>query len=316
MKTLKIAFIMDSMENILLKWDTSMGIMIEAQKRGHQIFYLEPKDLFAQNGSAYGEAREVRVSRKRGFEIVHLQTLNLKTFDIIFNRKEPPFDVSYLYLTYLLELAEPEAFVINSPKGVRKANEKFYILEFEKWIPPTLVSNNPERIEVFQRKLKCDLILKPLDLKGGAGIKLLPLRSKKARTILHRATRGGSKWIMAQKFLKRNLTSGDKRILMLNGQPIGQFGRIPKRGEFRANLSLGGKHIRARLTAREKKLIRTLRPKLLRDGLYFVGIDVVDGKLIEMNVTSPAGITEINLLEGKHPEVQVVNFLEAKAWKR
>lgn len=316
MKTLKIAFMMDSMEHILLKWDTSMGIMIEAQKRGHQIFYLEPKDLFAENGSLYGKVREVRVSRKRGFEVLKVQTFNLKTFDIIFNRKEPPFDISYLYLTYFLELAEPEAFVINSPKGLRKANEKFYILEFAKWIPPTFVSNNPERIEAFQQKLKCDLILKPLDLKGGAGIKLLPLGSQKTRVILRRATRNGEKWIMAQKFLKKNLTSGDKRILVLNGEPIGQFGRIPKRGEFRANLSLGGKHVRARLAPAEKKLVRALKPKLLRNGLYFVGIDVVDGKLIEINVTSPAGITEINLLEGKHPEVQVVNFLEAQAWKR
>ena len=313
---LQIAFIMDVMGKILLKWDTSISIMIEAQNRGHRVFYIESDDLFVEDNSVYAKVREVTVSRKSGFNILGTQVIDFKTCDIIFNRKEPPFDVSYLYMTQILELLEPDVFIINSPAGVRKANEKLYILEFKKWIPPTFVSNNPERIEEFQRKLKSDLILKPLDQKGGAGIKLLPFKSRKAKTILKRATQSGIKWIMAQKFLKENLRSGDKRILILNGKVIWQFRRIPKRGEFRSNLSLGGKHIRATLTGAEVKLVSALRPKLLRDGLYFVGIDVVDGKLIEINVTSPAGTTEINELEGRRPEVQIVDFLEEMTSRR
>ncbi|MBI4357920.1 MAG: glutathione synthase [Candidatus Omnitrophica bacterium] len=313
---LQIAFIMDPMEKILLKWDTTLAIMIEAQNRGHHILYIEPRDLFARNDGVYAHVREIHASRKTGFRVLNRRTIDLKSCDVIFNRKDPPFDLSYLYLTHLLELLEPEVFVINSAKGLRKANEKLYTLEFPKWIPPTLVSNDPERIQSFRNQLKSDLIVKPLDQKGGAGIKLLLLKSRKANTILHRATRGGAKWIMAQKFLRKNLTSGDKRILILNGKMIGQFGRIPKRGEFRSNLSLGGKYIRVRLSETEKKLVDALRPKLLRDGLYFVGIDVVDGKLIEINVTSPAGITEINELEGTHPEIQVVDFLEHSSLRR
>ncbi|MBI3999002.1 MAG: glutathione synthase [Candidatus Omnitrophica bacterium] len=316
LKQLQIGFIMDVMEKILLRWDTSMAIMIEAQNRGHKIFYIEPDDLFLRNESPWGNIREVIVSRTFGFRVVKHKLINLNTLDVIFNRKEPPFDVSYLYLTQMLELLEPEVFIINSPSGVRKANEKLYILEFPDWIPPSLVSNCPERINAFRRKLKSDLILKPLDQKGGAGIKLLLFRTKKVDHLLNQMTKNGTRWVIAQKFLKRNLMFGDKRILLLNGEVIGQFARIPKRGEFRSNLSLGGKHVRATLTEKERELARALKPKLLRDGLYFAGIDVVDSKLIEINVTSPAGITEVNELEGKHPEVQVVDFLEVKAPRR
>ncbi len=312
-KRLQIGFIMDPMEKILLKWDTSIAIMMEAQNRGHHVFYIEPDNLFLRDNTLYAEVRKVTVSRRKGFQVLNRNVIDLKTLDIIFNRKEPPFDTSYLYLTQLLERLEPEVFVLNAPNGVRKANEKLYILEFPEWIPQTIVSNNPKQLESFQRKLRDSIILKPLDQKGGAGIKLLHYKSKKVSRILNQMTRHGKQWIMAQKFLKRSLTQGDKRILLLNGKVIGQFARIPKRGEFRANLSLGGKHMRTSLNAQERKLVQTLRPKLIRDGLYFVGIDVVAEKLIEVNVTSPAGITEINELEGRHPEVEVLDFLEERS---
>ena len=315
-RSLKIGFIMDPMDRILLPWDTSISIMLEARKRGHRIFYIEPHDMFYQEKSVYANLREVMVSRKTGFQVLNRRLTDLKTLDIIFNRKEPPFNVSYLYLTHLLEFLEPNVFVINSPRGLRKANEKLYILKFGRWVPSSLVTNNAAQIERFQKRKKFDLILKPLDQKGGAGIKLLPFRLKRASQILKEMTQNGKRWIIAQKFLKQNLTKGDKRILILNGKTIGQFSRIPKRGEFRANLSLGGKHVRASLTVQERSLIQALRPALIRDGLYFVGIDVVDGKLIEINVTSPAGIPEINELEGKRPEAEVLDFLEARALRR
>ena len=316
-KSLNIAFIMDPMEKLSLEWDNSMAIMIEAQKRGHRILYLEPRNLFVRNDRVLADAREVRVSRKSGFHVLKRKTIDLKkTCDVVFNRKEPPFDVSYFYLTYILELLEPEIFVINSPSGIRAANEKFYILQFPKWIPPTLVSNDPKRIEEFQKQQKNDLILKPLDEKGGMGIVLLPRNSGNSRRILKKATQNGAKWIMAQKFLKQNLISGDKRILLLNGEVIAYYRKIPKPGEYRANLSLGGKNVRTSLTKRELRLVEALRPKLLADGLYFVGIDVIDGWLLEINVTSPAGLTEFTELEETQSEVQVVDFLEAKAGKR
>lgn len=315
-KSLKIVFVMDKMKKILLDVDTSISIIMEAQKRGHRILYVTPDDLCYRDNILYANAREVIVSRTSGFRTLNQKWIDLRTYDIVFNRKEPPFDLSYLYLTQMLELLEPNVFVINSPRGVRKANEKLYILEFPRWVPPTLVSNDPARIEEFQREWKIDLILKPLDQKGGVGIKLLRQKTKKTRSILSQATQNGKKWIMVQKFLEQSLTRGDKRILLLNGNVIGQFGKIPKPGEFRANLSLGGKYVRASLTNRERALVRALHPKLLADGLYFVGIDVIDGWLLEINVTSPAGIPEIDELEGTHPEIQVVDFLEAQVSKR
>ncbi|OGW85905.1 MAG: glutathione synthase [Omnitrophica bacterium RIFCSPHIGHO2_02_FULL_46_11] len=315
--TLKIAFIMDPMEKLSLEWDNSMAIMLEAQRRGHQILYIEPGDLFVRNDRVFADVRQVHVSRTSGFRILKRANVDLKkACDIVFNRKEPPFDVSYFYLTYILELLEPEVFVINSPSGIRKANEKFYILQFPNWIPPTLVSNKPERIKFFQKQLKSDLILKPLDDKGGAGIVLLPKNSRRSKQILKEATRNGAKWIMAQKFLKQNLIEGDKRILLLNGKVIAYYRKIPKPGEFRANLSLGGKNVHTSLTQREHQLVQALRAKLSADGLYFVGIDVIDGLLLEINVTSPAGLTEFSELEGTHPEIQVVDFLEATARTR
>ncbi|MBI4394705.1 MAG: hypothetical protein HY583_00760 [Candidatus Omnitrophica bacterium] len=317
------------MEKILLKWDTSIAIMIEAQNRGHQIFYIEPDDIFLRNNRVWGNIREVNASRAFGFRTLGRKLVNLNRLDTIFNRKDPPFNLSYLYLTQMLELLEPDVFVINSPAGVRKANEKLYILEFPNWIPPTMITNNPVEIERFRKKLKCDVVIKRLDQKGGKGIRLVAWKRKRSFPLyggrlgwglsphLSPPPQGGRKvlpyWVMVQKYLHQNTKHGDKRILVLNGEIIGQFARIPKPGEFRSNLSLGGKHVRTTLTKRDLQLVKYLKPKLIRDGLYFVGLDVIDGKLIEINVTSPAGITEINELEGTHPEVQVVNFLEAKA---
>ena len=310
---LKLAFIMDPMEKLLLKFDTSITIMMEAQNRGHQIYYIEPREIVYQSNSLYANAREVIASNQFGFRVISEERLDLKTCDIVFNRKEPPFDVGYLYLTQLLEILEPDVFVINSPAGVRKANEKLYILEFLEWIPDTFVSKNVEEIEFFFKKQKTDLIVKPLDQKGGEGIMLLPRKTKNPREILSRMTFCGTKWVMAQRFLKKNLTEGDKRILLLNGEILGQYRKIPKKGEFRANLSLGAKYVKTDITNDEQKLVEALKSKLIEDGLYFVGIDVIDGKLIEINVTSPAGIPEINELDKKRPEVQIVNFLETQS---
>lgn len=309
---LKIGFIMDPMEKLLLKYDTSITIMMEAQNRGHQIYYLEPRELVYEEGSIFANAREVIASNQFGFRVMSQFRLDLKTCDVIFNRKEPPVDISYLYLTHFLELLEPNVFIVNSPAGVRMANEKLYILNFPNWIPDSFVSRSVEEIENFRKHLKADLILKPLDQKGGDGIMLLPNKIKKPREILSRATLCGTKWIIAQRFLKQVLKTGDKRVLLLNGDVLGQYGKIPKTGEFRANLSLGAKFVKTELTAEEQQLVLALKPKLLKDGIYFAGLDIVDGKLIEVNVTSPAGIPEINELEGTRPEARLVDFLERK----
>ena len=313
---LKIGFVMDPMEKLLYRYDSSISIMKECQKRGHLIFYLEPKNIFYSRNSVYGDVRQVSVGKKNRFEIRAQKTIDLKTLDVVFNRKDPPFDMNYLYLTQFLAMLEPHVFVVNSPRGLQKANEKLYILEWARWIPPTIVTNDPEKIEAFWRKQRAGVILKPLDQKGGKGIRLLRKKEKRFHGILGQATSGKTRWVMAQKFIKEGLTQGDKRILLLNGKVIGAFRRLPKKGEFRANLTLGGTSRTTLLTQKEHRLVQSLIPKLKKDGLYFVGLDVVAGRLIEINVTSPAGITEINVLEGRHPEAWIVDFLEARVLSR
>ena len=312
----RAAFLMDPMEKIAYWEDTSCALMEEIGRRGTSIYYLEPKNISAENGTLHGKGQLVRVSCARGVGIKILKNVevDLGTMDVIVNRKEPPFDIAYLHLTQMLELLESKVFIVNSPRGLRKANEKLYILNFLDWIPETLVTQDPGQIMEFQRRIKSDVILKPLDQKGGAGISLLTEKTKGNKALLERMTRGGKQLIMAQKFLKSNLTQGDKRIFVLDGKVIGQFKRIPKRGEFRANLSLGAHAEEATLSKQEKKLVHALVPALRRDGLYFTGLDVVDGKLIEINVTCPAGFLELLHLNGKNLAVDVVNFLERKAF--
>jgi len=312
-KALSIGFVMDPMEHIDIQYDSSVSLMMEAEKRGHRIYYFEPRDIYTQNHELLGCARKISIpARKTGFRVLSTERVYLKNLDVLFIRKDPPFDLSYLYLMQILTLIEKDVFVINSAHGIERANEKLYILEFPRWIPPTTVTNDPLRIEEFQKKIKSDIIIKPLDQKGGAGIKLLPFRLSNSRQALNRMTRHGTKWVMVQKFIKASRTKGDKRILLLNGNVLGQFRRIPVRGEFRANLSLGGMEAKATLTNRERKMVRAIRPKLIRDGLYFVGIDIVDGYLIEINVTSPAGLTVLEALDGKRLEPKVIDFAESR----
>ncbi len=310
-KHLKIGFVMDPMDKIG-KDDTSLSIMLEAQRRGHQIFYLEPENIFTKNAVVRARARQVKAGAKAEFRVLKQKNMPLGTLDILFVRKNPPFDLSYLYMTHLLELVSPPTFIINRPEGIRDANEKLYILRFPKWIPPTLVSKNPEEILKFQNKIGTDVVLKPLNLMAGKGVCLLPRKSLSRQAIVREATKNGAKWIMAQKFLKSVRTRGDKRILLLNGKPVGQYRKSPRADEFRSNISLGGIPSKSALTARELQLAREVGGQLVKDGLLFAGLDVLDGYLIEVNVTSPAGIWEINALEGRRVEAETVDFLESR----
>ncbi len=314
---LVIGFVMDPMETLDYDYDSSIALMMEAENRGHEVVYIEPKDIYPLGNKVFAEARYVSITdRSKGFRIRTKRTVDLGSLDAIVNRKDPPFDLAYLYLTQILELLEPKVFVMNSPAGLRKANEKLFILNFPDWIPPTLVTNQPDRIQDFQNKIHSNLIIKPLDRKGGSGIKLLSMKNRQNKLQLRQITQNGTQWVMAQKFIESVRAKGDKRILLLNGEVLGCFQRIPKKGEFRANLCLGGDYQISQLTSLEKKLVSVIAPTLIKHGLYFVGIDVIDHFLIEANVTSPAGITVLNELEEKRLEVKVMDFLEKRTLSR
>jgi glutathione synthase len=228
-----------------------------------------------------------------------VQEWRLEDFDAVFIRKDPPFDDSYLSLTYLLEPLAQKTFVVNHPRGIRNANEKLFIFNFPEFCPPSLASSNPEEILQFQSQQKKDLVIKPLFEKGGQGVFLLKRSQRPAPALLEKASGQGKKMLVAQAFIPVRKGTGDKRILIWKEKVLGAFERIPRAGDFRSNLSLGGTFRACGLTGQEKKIVRRLIPTLHKEGLFLTGLDVRGEFLIEANVTSPAGLVELDQLGQK-----------------
>ena len=298
------------MTDILLRCDSSISLMMESEKRGHQVLYAEPKDLRLTERALLVNVKQVSVSRK-GFHVHSEFSIPAERANCVFIRKDPPFDLEYLYLTYILEPLSKKTLVINSPAGIRNANEKIWMLKWVKWVPESLVTKDPEAILKFQEKISSDLILKPLHEKGGAGILFLPQTSNRRGGIANRATKEGRQTVIAQKFLKRGLKEGDKRIVVWDGEILGAFGRVPKPGEFRANLSLGGIAKKVKVSKREKQIVREMSGAFRKNGLIFVGLDLIDGFLTEVNVTSPAGIYDLHDLYGISIERRMIDWVES-----
>lgn len=307
---LDFLFVMDRMDKIWIPYESSFLLMTEAQRRGHRILYAEPKDLWLAHEKLNVAATIVATDRKVGFRITGKTAFPVEKADCVFIRKDPPFNLEYLYMTYLLETVSGKTLLINSPQALRDFNEKLLPFRFKQWMPPTIVTANPSAILSFQRDLRSDLILKPLNRKGGEGITLLPFRSKRKESAVNLATSNGSKTMLAQKFLKKGLTEGDKRILLWKGEVLGAFGRVPKKSEFRANLSQGGTSKKTSVTKRECAIVSELKPFFLRNGLFLVGLDLVDGMVTEINVTSPAGFYDLTALYGVTLERRVIDSIE------
>ncbi len=309
---LKMAFVMDPIESINIEKDTTFVLMLEAQRRGHLVYYLELKDLFVKEAKAYGNATELALKRDQSFyRLGNCKTVPLESFDIVWMRKDPPFNQDYIYSTYLLSLIDEEKTkVINKPSGIRESNEKLYALYFPEWIPPCTVTKDIEELEKFLCEVGGEIVVKPLDGHGGEGIFYVREGDKNANVILETITNLGTVYVMAQKFLEE-VAKGDKRIILLNGEPLGAVLRVAKPGgEFRSNFHSGGSASKTELTEREVEICATLSPRLRQDGLYFVGIDVIGGYVTEINTTSPTGIQEINSLNGVKLESKVIDFAE------
>jgi len=294
----RFAFVMDPLEKLDLEWDTSLCLLRELRRRGHPTVLFTLSSLSRVSGTVKGKGYAIHpLGRHRYFQEPKKE-YDLARFHAILIRKDPPFDTNYLALTYLLESLANETLVINHPRGIRDANEKLFGLRFLRWSPPTIVSADSREILAFQKKIHSPLVVKPLYQKGGEGVFLLKQRGNGKRHLLQKATRRGTGTVVAQKFIAVPKGAGDKRILIWRGQILGAFERIPRAGEFRSNLSLGGRFLKCPITKPEQSLVRAIRPALLKEGLLFVGIDVRGGKLIEVNVTSPAGLVELDLLYG------------------
>ena len=315
---MRFAFIMDPIQHVLIDKDTTFVFMLEAQSRGHEVWYLEISDLFIERARAMGRSRRIELRREldNHFTFGAEHTGPLGEFDAIFMRKDPPFDITYLHATQLLDLARNEgAVVLNRPAGLRAANEKLYALNFPNVIPATLITHDARRLKAFLDELGGEMIIKPIDGHGGAGIFYVHQDDRNLNSILETLTQDGREAIIAQQYIPE-VRQGDKRLIALNGEPIGCTLRVPRADENRGNIHVGGTCIKADITDRDKEICRTVAPFLQRDGLYFVGLDIIGHYLTEVNVTSPTGVQEIDRLNQTCLEAQVIDFAERQVAER
>lgn len=308
----KMLFVMDPIDSINIKKDTTFVIMLEAQARGHEIYYSELKDLFIKNATGHSNATKVKLKKADDYyKLGNDLTSSLNDFEIVWMRKDPPFKMDYVYATYILGLVDEErTHVINHPRGIRDSNEKLYSLHFKEFIPETLVSKNIKELKSFLSNIGGEMVVKPLDGYGGEGIFFVKEGDFNANVILESITNFGQTYVMAQQFIK-NVAEGDKRIILLNGKPIGAVLRVAARGEFRSNFHSGGKPVKTELTKRDLQICEAVEPKLKEDKLYLVGIDVVGGFLTEVNTTSPTCVQEINHFNKTKLEEKVLDFAES-----
>ncbi|MBI2898224.1 MAG: glutathione synthase [Deltaproteobacteria bacterium] len=310
---MRICFIMDPLAGVLIDKDTTFALMLEAQRRGHEVFWAGILDLFAQGGEAMVTLRGATVARKEGdhHRLGDPQDVRLADLDCVFIRKDPPFDATYLYATHLCELARGKTLLVNDPRGLRDANEKLYALHFPDLIPRTIVTRDMARARAFVAANGGQAIIKPLDGAGGRNVFHLRSDDRNLNALLEASTDEGRRLAMLQEYLPE-VREGDRRILLLDGEPLGAILRVPLAGETRSNIHVGGRVERHALTARDLEICRTVAPRLRADGLYFVGLDVIGSRLTEVNVTSPTGIQELDRLDGHDATGRTVSWLEQR----
>lgn len=313
--TLRIGVVMDPIEKVGIHADTTFAWMLAAQARGHELVYIQPTGLEARGGEAWYRGQEVRVQKVEGDHYALGAELYepMEALDICWMRKDPPFDDEYLYSTYVLELADEtgKCWVVNRPSGLRNANEKAYILHFPEHIPDTLVTHSADAIKAFMTDHGGRAVIKPLDGHGGAEVFLLHDGDLNLNAIIETITREGRRYVMVQQFLPE-AAEGDKRILVVDGEPYGAILRVPKSGELRGNIHVGGRVVKSEITAGERAIIEAVAPRLAKDGLYFVGLDVIGGRMTELNVTSPTGIQEMAVLDGVDYSDRWIAWQEAR----
>jgi glutathione synthase len=305
---------MDPIESVDIDADTTFALMLEAQERGHHIYTADQGDLGVDAGRPLGRLRAVTLRREPGRHVdpgeTHLRVLD-DDADVVFQRKDPPVDEEYTRATQILSLCR-KARVLNQPESILAANEKLYALNFPDLMAETRVTRHiPELID-FMAGCGGEMIVKPLEGKGGEGIFHVRNDDRNLFSILEQATAFGTRWTMAQRYLP-DVRKGDKRILLLEGEVLGSLLRVPAEGEVRANLHVGGRAAPADLDADDRRIVERIAPRLRAEGFFFVGIDVIGGRLTEINVTSPTGIQEAGRLAGENLCTPVIERVEALA---
>ncbi len=311
---MKIGFVMDPIGSITIKKDSTFAMLLAAQARGWSLRYIELNDLFVRDGITYARNREISVREdpKDWYTLGDEETVPLHSLDVVLMRKDPPFDMEYVYATYMLERAEEAGLlVVNKPQSLRDANEKMFTAWFPQCCPPTLVSRDSARLKEFLSEQK-DIVIKPLDGMGGASIFRLGRGEPNVNVIFETLTRHGTRFAMAQRFIAE-ISKGDKRILLIDGEPVPHgLARVPAEGDLRGNLAAGAKGVGADLSQRDKWICAQVGPELKRRGLLFVGLDVIGEFLTEINVTSPTCIRELDALYGLDIAGKLMNLIERK----
>ncbi|WP_372425590.1 glutathione synthase [Salinarimonas chemoclinalis] len=310
---LTVAVQMDPIEHIRIAGDTTFALLLEAQRRGHALVYFTPDRLSMRDGRVVARVRDLSVQDVEGAHATLGEPRRIAledAVDVVLMRQDPPFDLAYITASHLLERVHPKVLVVNDPFHVRNAPEKIFVTEFPHLMPPTLISRDKEEIEDFRHEHGA-VVMKPLHGHGGAAVvRLTPDDPNFGSLFDLFSVTFREPWVI-QKFLPR-ITEGDKRILLVDGEARGAVNRVPAAGDIRSNMVRGGGAVATSLTDREREICETLRPHLKRMGLILVGIDVIDGLLTEINVTSPTGVRAVRKLGGPDVAVDVWDAIEAK----
>ncbi len=316
--TIQIGFVMDPLGSINVKKDSTFAMMLAAQRRGHGVWYMEVGDLFLVDGRAMARMRSVEVTDNASdwYRISSEETRPLATLDAVLMRKDPPFDMEYVFTTYLLEQAQQAGcLVINDPRSLRDANEKVFTVQFPQCTPATLVTRRAADIRAFQSE-HGDIILKPLDSMGGASVFLVRPGDPNLSVIIEGLTARGTRFCMAQRYIPE-IRDGDKRILLIEGEPVPYcLARIPAPGETRGNLAAGASSEGRPLTKRDRWIADQVGPELRKRGILFAGLDVIGEYLTEINVTSPTCIRELDAQFGIDIAGTLIERIEIAAHAR
>ena len=309
---MKIAFQMDPIEYVDINADSTFRLAEEAQNRGHDLYVYTPNDLTFNRGKVAAKVRSISLKRKIGDHVSFgaVELLDLSEFGVIWLRQDPPFDMGYITNTHLLDLVAKETLILNNPFRVRNLPEKLLVLEFPDLIPDTVISRDLDEIKEFKREFK-DIIVKPLYGNGGAGIFRLKEDDKNLTSLHELFSKMSSEPLIAQAFLP-DVRNGDKRIILVDGSPVGAINRIPKPGEIRSNMHVGGKAEPAKLSQRDREICSAIGPTLKSKGQVFVGIDIIGDYLTEINVTSPTGIQELERFDKVNIAEMIWHAVEEK----
>jgi glutathione synthase len=310
--SLKIAFQMDPIAPIDINADSTFRIAEEAQARGHELFYYTPDMLAYQQGKVTAKGYPLTVRREVGnhFTLGDFQEIDLASQDVVWLRQDPPFDMGYITTTHILEMVHPDTLVVNDPKWVRNYPEKLLVLQFPDLTPPTTIARDLDTLKAFKDE-HGDIILKPLYGNGGAGVFRLDPNDRNFSSLYELFAGINREPLIAQKFLP-DVSKGDKRVILIDGEPVGAINRVPAKGETRSNMHVGGRPEKVELDARDLEICAAIGPLLREKGQIFVGIDVIGGNLTEINVTSPTGIQELERFDGINVAEKIWQAIEAK----